>query len=562
MVLAYKSEKIKPVKAADRWFLLLAVLIGLGVALWTVLPILFADNIVQDDFRQSFFWVWSFWDPELFQQSYLKEIYYSHLFRTPLVYLIYKLGPLLTDNLIFYNKILSIIIGTFSSLFAFLFFKATVKNNYLSLLYTLIMSFVFWSTDHVSNACTRAYLWIALYAYMYFKTLGKSFLASLLTFIMLFTSPFAFLLCLGMEFWTLILGKAKELKRQIYCLLVSIFSVAFLYFVVFKNIKTQGKGEAFSLAELKQLPEFNLGGRHPIFDTAHGSRWFSSPHWGLPLGNLDQGDFGILAASALFVIIYLLLNKNKIIPILKSPGMILFYSSLSLYIAAQISFPLLYLPNRYIVVPWLLLSVLVVFLLLNEFKNFLHVKFPDRESALNIAVFLLMLLALYLMQPMYKPGYISMSESLKAEIEQSPKNALIAGHPNDEAISAIPMICRREVFADRERSTAYSKETLEEIRRRTKVSLGMFYAVSREDVLNLAKENGITHILINPKFYAEAYLKNPWYYKPYLKYLRDLVNKNKSQGFFFEKYFQTDSGNYLLIPIGNLASIPLTTRRS
>ena len=53
----------------------LAALIGLLVAIQVVGPLLLNDNVVQDDFRQSMFWVWRFWDPSLFPNDFIANVF-------------------------------------------------------------------------------------------------------------------------------------------------------------------------------------------------------------------------------------------------------------------------------------------------------------------------------------------------------------------------------------------------------------------------------------------------------------------------------------------------------
>ena len=549
---------MKTLQSNNFSFSLLAIFIGLVIALINISPILFKDNVVQDDFRQSFFWVWQFWDPTLLKKSFLVDIYQSHITRTPLVNLIYHLGPYITDSLVFYSKLLAVLISVLSSLFAYLYFHQLTKNKYLSLLFTAAMSFIFWFTDHVPNACTRCYLWVGLYSYLYFREANKKYLASLTCFIMLLMSPFTFLLCITMEFLHLIKDVdfnniSKSLKENILSLLgflINFFSAAFLYLVLFKDIKTMAKGKVFSLEEMKKLPELNPGGRHPIFDgNLLNGNWFKSNHWGLPLGGLDSDVLIVFSILFLSLVIYFFFNKNKITLVLRSNAMLLFYSSIFLYILAQITFPALYMPNRYIIIPWLLLVLLLPFLYFNELICFLKKKHFSHIKLTYFLFLIFTLTILYIAKPLCEPGFVEMNPEIKKTIEVLPKDSVIAAHPDLHDINMVDVIAKRAAFIDRERSVAYSKDILDEIRRRTVEAFKIVYAPTKGELINLMEANGITHILVHKKFYKEKYLANPMYLEPYNKVLKEIISKNRSKEFYLESILKNKGTNYFVISL-------------
>ena len=543
-------------------YALLSLVIGLGISLFNVLPVLFQDNIVQDDFNQSYFWVWKLWDPTLFENYFLVDIYQSHLVRTPIVNFIFHLGPYLTDNLIFFNKILAILIGTFSTLFAFLYFHQVTKNKVLSIMYTLLMACIFWYTDHVSNACTRCYLWMGLFAYMYYREAGKKYIASLVCFIMLLMSPFVFLLCLGMEFLFFLFSLdykniSVSIRKNIgslSALLFNTFSVALIYLVIFKDVKTMGKGTIFTLEEMKALPELNHGGRHPIFGASlMDGTWFTNLHWGLPVGKF--GLYHVLILAMLFVLASMFLYfkrhklKETLVSVFTSSAGVLFLTSILLYTAAQITFPLLYMPNRYIAVPWLLLSILIPFFLVYVLVDYLRERRKHLMSLSYIAFALVCVCSLYVTRNLHDPAFMKMSNEIKAYVERLPKDAVIAGHPSLDDLSLIPMVTKRMSFVDKERSIAYSKDILDEIRRRTITSFTMIFATSKSELVNLMESNGVTHILVNRWFYKKKYRNNPKYYKPYNKTIRSIISTNKEKGFYLKQLMKEKGLRYTVFSL-------------
>ena len=537
---------------------ILAALIGFFVSIFSLGPILFQDNVVQDDFRQSYFWVWQYWDPELLKNDFFINMYQSHLIRTPLLNLIFRLAPHFVSSPVLFSKIMSIFVGTISTLFAYLFFNAFSKNRTLAFMFAFFMSFVFWSTDHVPNGCTRSFLWAGLYAYLYFRELKKYYLASLVNSFLLFISPFTFLLCLVMEFCNLLLRisykalilSLKEKAKNIVLFLINVSSVSFLYFVVFKDIKTQAVGKMFTRSEMMSLPEFNVHGRHEIFGVIKGeTSWFNSKHWGLPVGNLPE-IYYILGVIVILMVLILLLYgyRKELSRIFQSEPIMLLYSSLTLYFSAQLIFPHLFMPNRYLVVPSLLLVSFLPFLIVNELIN-------KKKTNLKITYFffaIILVIAVFLIKQIKTTIFVAMTPEIKSIIEKTPKDSIVAAHPELKDISMVPLIAKRAVLVDSERSIAYSMPELEEIRRRIKASFKIIYSTDKNELIKLMNDNGVTHLLVHMKYYMPEYLNTAWYYRPYNKFLRTLIKDTRNKGYYLESVLRKNNTDYMVVSIEDI----------
>lgn len=529
---------------------ILFALIGFLVSWFNIGAILFQDNVVQDDFRQSYFWVWQYWDPELFKNSFFVSMYQSHLIRTPLLNSLFHLAPSFVNSPILFSKTMAIFVGTISTLFAYLFFNAFSKNKILSFMFAFFMSFVFWSTDHVPNGCTRSFLWAGLYAYLYFRELKKYHLASLVNLFLLFVSPFTFLLCLVMEFYNIVLRGNYKIKNTM-MFFINVASVALLYLVVFKDIKTQAVGKVFTRHEMESLPEFNIHGRHEIFGAVKGeSSWFNSKHWGLPIGNFPEIYF-IVAVVLILLIIGLLLYiyRTKILNIFYSNPIILLYSSLTLYFLAQLTFPLLFMPNRYLVVPLLLLVSFLPFLVVNELiKN----KTKNHTRMIYLITIFILIIVIFLIKQIKTTIFVTMTPEIKSIIEKTPKDSVIAAHPGLKDISLVPVIAKRAVLVDSERSIAYSMPELEEIRRRVKVAFKIVYTTNKNELIKLMQNNNVTHLLVHMKYYEPEYLNHPWYYRPYNKFLRSLLKDTKDKGYYLENILKKNNADYMVVSLRDI----------
>jgi len=559
------------------WFIL-AVIISSFIHYQVLGPILFDDNVVQDDFRQSFFWLWQYSDPGLLQKSFYKEMYISNTVRTPIFQLLFMIYPFFTQNLIYYSKLITLITAIISSISAFLFFRKLSGESYLGFIFASFISVVFWSTDHISAVGQRAFLYFGLFLFMYLNLIGKKYFASLFNLMLLFLSPIAFLICFTMQVIDLFFQNFQTLRypirffrdiiksKDFFFILINAVTVIYTYLVLFKDLPTQGVGKQFTLAEMKLTPEFNPGGRHPIFGSSiwDGS-WWTNEHWGLGIGYLKISE--ILIGAFVLVVFFAVtefLSKKSILKsnigeFIHSEPFKLFLASISLFIASQILFPLLYMPSRFIALPSLILSSILIILLLNYYtSSILKNIFASNKNQKIIYFSKIVLLIIFVFyfwnnyKNFYHPRYVSINPQVKHAIELTPKDSVIAGHPLLPDLNSVEILCKRAVFADYERSMAYTQKTLNEIRMRNIVSLEMVYAKNKQEFLRLAKANGITHFLAHYYFYTPQYLANPVYMKPYDEIIRELCKINENEKFYIQGLLENKQSQYELIDINEL----------
>ena len=581
-------------KKPQIYYVILASIIALVIS-WQVLGhIINNDLVVQDDFRQSMFWTWGLWDPELFKNDFFAPMYESHTYRVPVLFLIYKLASLMTPSLIYFSKFLVLVLVIVTGVFGFLFFQALLNRyesftkslgqfkilgsninliDIWSLCFSTILITTTWCTDHLSAAHSRSFVWLGILGYMYFKLINKHITAGLLCLISIFISPHAFLICFAMEFFDGIIKyryKFIDFKRKEFLLWIfNGIAVAFTYLVVFKGIKTQGVGVPFTVAEMKSLPEFNPGGRHPIFGSSvwDGS-WWQNEHWGLGIGYLPISSIIKYAfIVGLFYLFFVLVGKhsktiknnknifyNEFSAIFSSTPATLLYAAISLYIASQQLFPVLYLPSRYLAVPSLLLSLITLALVTGIWLWQLTQELPKSFANTGLALTLVIATAYYwnITHMFYHARYVSINPEVNEVLSQTPKNSLIAAHPLLPDINTASITSKRKVFIDYERSMAYTHESLTEIRRRNEVALRMTYAKSKDEFIKLARANGITHFLALYSLYQKSYTDNPNYMEPYNTLSRELVKLDPGEFFFLERLMVQNNTSYMVIDIEKL----------
>ncbi len=556
----------------SNWILaLVSAFIAYLIAMSVVGPVLTNDCVVQDDFNQSFFWFWKFWDPSLLPDGFFQKIYMSNSVRTPLFLLIFKFAPLFTDNFIYFSKLLVIIIAAISGLFAYLFFEKLSNHKIAALGFATALSTVFWTTDHLSAACPRSFIWLGLLAYMYFKLSSKHITAAVTCFILLLLSPNTFLIVLTMEFIYAFLRdgmsffslKFNPAKPEFYSLVFNGLATIILYKLLFRDIQTQGFGKPFTVAEMQSLPEFNPGGRHPIFGSnIWDGSWWTNEHWGLGIGWLKISQIipSVATAAAICFLVLALLNRSRIVDFLKQvfcslPAQ-LFYASILLYILSQLTFPMLYMPSRYIGIPWLLVSVILVFLIpLALLQVSVERMILSKKLCYSISSVLILFVAFSFWnsaKQMYMPNWKVMNSQVKAFIEKLPKDSVIVAHPMLADVNSCDIIAKRNAFIDYERSMSYCHESQAEIRRRNLVALAIIYAPDKATLLKLMKDNGVTHILVQNYFYSNEYFASS---RKYIEPYNAFISGFKGKPIYLAKVLDARKASYVILSREQLEAI-------
>lgn len=545
----------------------LAALIGFLVAIQVVGPLLFNENVVQDDFRQSMFWVWRFWDPSLFPDDFIANVYSGSFDRLPLLWMIYAIAPFLTKSLIFYTKFAAIILAALTSVFGFLFFDKLSSNKILSLAFTAAFATMLWCTDHLSVVHARSFVWIFIFAVSYFKLSGKDQFASITTLSSLFISPIAFLICFAIEGFDLLLNYRKELfdlqSSKLRWLLINATMVILIHKVIPWNNPNLpfADSEIYTVAELKLLPEFLPGGRHPIFGSSlwDGS-WWNNEHWGLGIGFLPISNIIFWALGLIFMVLFLYRARYKVTELLTSIPACLLYASLALYIAAQVLFPLLYMPSRFLGIPLLIIALVIIFLtaevLLQDLVNTFAGKALTESAKASFLSILIIVATIgfwfYFTRPQRQyTRYVTMNDQTAKIYKKLPQDALIAAHPLLPDINMASVIAKRSVFMSYEHTTSsFNKQVLAEVRRRNIESFKMLYAQSADELKELMDENKVTHIVAHIGFYSPQYLSNPKYIEPYNSSLKELLQGKKD--FYLLELLKKTNASYSIITRGGL----------
>lgn len=553
------------------FFLVLTAITSLLIAFYVLGDDLSNQYVIQDDFRQTNFWFWNFWDNSLFTNDLFTNNFKGAFNLAPLYLGIFKLAPLITDNLISFSKYYAVVLAVLTAIAAYAFYSEETKGNYFqAAIFASFMAFIVWTTDHLSAAHVRSSIWLIIFLYLFFKLRKLDSWAGLLCGIALFFNPSAFLLVYLAEFVPLFMDLKFKIKeyftkytKTVSFLIINAAITLIYHFVIRGGVSYTGEGQRLTVAEMKSMAEFNPGGRHPVFgaDLWHdfGASWWMSEHWGIGIGYLMISKILIVAfvLAIAYLIVKLFIKKSLNKNIFSNPVAVLFYSAVILNVLAQITFPTLYMPSRYLGVPMLLIACFLIFKISTDLFCFFATELNEMKIkvnkmiVINLLLVILAVLLFFAFKKAVHPRFVSVNPAMARLVSALPKSSMVAGFPLLPDINSLSIFSKRNIFIDYERSMSYTKSTLDEIRRRNLVAIQMTFAQTKEEFLNLANANGITHFLALNDLYSPQYLNSARYIEPYNKYLKRKIYDAKGN-FFLKQYLDQRKQRYSLIDVAKL----------
>ena len=463
------------------------------------------------------------------------------------------------------------IIAVLTSIAAYLFYSEESKGNYIeSSIFASLIAFIVWTTDHLSAAHVRSSIWLILFLYLFLKLRKSDSGAGLLCGISLFFNPCAFLLIYLAEFVPLFIDLKFNIKQYFvkykttvgFLILNALITLTY-HFIIRGGVSYTGEGQSLTVTEMKSMAEFNPGGRHPVFGANlldnFGSSWWMSEHWGIGIGYLMISKLLLLALVLIlgYLFIRLFIKKNFNLEILTSSAAVLFYSALILNILAQLTFPILYMPSRYLAIPLLLLASFLIFKICSQIFEYFAIELNsmkikvNNDFVKNLFLCALVILLIFVFRKAIHPRFVNVNPAMAKLVSALPKTSLIAGFPLLPDVNSLSIFSKRNIFIDYERSLSYTKSTLNEIRKRNFVAIQMTFSQTKEEFVQLAQANGITHFIALKDLYNTQYLRSAHYLNPYNKYLKQKIYDSKGK-FFLKDYLEAGKLRYALVDIDKL----------
>ena len=282
--------------------------------------------------------------------------------------------------------------------------------------------------------------------------------------------------------------------------------------VVAMNLQfsADGYGPLVSAQEMVNRPEFYAHGRYQILPEA-SLLWelirpweFISPfrEWGLIAGILGCVSLAILLAAGLRRLDWSAWRQRL------KPAYYLGLASLALYFLARLFLLKLFVPDRYLIYTLNLFYCLVLAL---GVQRALRVSRWPRSVAI-LALVMAASLGAWRLQGIGLKDY-SDYRTVYTALAETPKDALIAGHPN--LMDTIPTFAQRRAFATYKLAHPWSRGLWIKVEPRLHDLFNAYYAADPQEVVAFCRKYGIAFLIVDDRHYTPAFLKGGFFLFPY-----------------------------------------------
>jgi hypothetical protein len=282
------------------------------------------------------------------------------------------------------------------------------------------------------------------------------------------------------------------------------------------QFNADGYGPLVWAREMVNRPEFYSHGRYRILPEASllwelVSPWEFIPpfrEWGVVAGGLVCLALLALAASGLRRLDWRSLRQRL------KPVWYLGLSSLVLYFLARLFLLQLFVPDRYLMYT---LNLFYCLFLALGLQAVLRVeRWPRHLAVLGLVA--AAALGAWRLEGVGLKDY-SAYRALYSALASTPKDALIAGHPN--LMDTIPTFARRRAFATYELAHPWSRGYWAKLNPRLHDLFQAYYAADPQTVVDFCRKYGIAFLIVDDRHFSPEFLQGgdflfP-YEKPYIK---------------------------------------------
>jgi hypothetical protein len=502
------QERPEHISWAD---LTLAALASAAIFIYAHFQALTNPYVINDDVRQQLFWMQRWQDPELFRGDLLAD-YASHYVSWG-VNGLYWLASWIVGPITF-SKVLPGLLFVLLGCGLFCLGETLGRRRRMGWLTVGVFWLMPFFLGNMSGGLARAFAapLLALFwlCWLHQRPWG---MAVVLLLQALFI-PYVFMLAtaaviLAWAAGRVGLGDPPPFPVTPAHLVIIIFGTM-LVFLMNQQFNAAGYGPLVSAAEMAHRPEFTAQGRFAILPQPPLlleliRPWeFIAPfrETGLVAGGLAcAGLVGLAAYGGVR------LDWRSLKPRLQ-PVWCLILASLALFILARVFLFKLFVPDRYLI--YNLNLCYAVFLALC-WGTALRV---ERWPRVLVVAALVMMAALGGLRLKNLEIYdYSAYRPLYAALAQTPKDALIAGHPY--LMDTVPTFARRRAFATFELAQPWSRGYWQQIKPRLEESFAAYYAQDPEEVMAFCRRHGISFLVVDDRHFTPAFLAGGWGFHPF-----------------------------------------------
>jgi hypothetical protein len=537
MLIHQKAALSTPIKtlrkaAAANLFRATTVLcVTLAVILW-VGPRLIRQDLFSDDAEQHLFWMYRFFDPQLFPNDFRVE-FYSSSSVAPWGYqaLYYMLGQVL--DLQVAGELMAAVLLVWS---AFLVYKIAGANSddaelrgLLAVLAMIVLLPVLDLEVLPRMALQRTFafpitllcLW-AMVARRYVYV-GVSWILAALFY------PVT-LVVLGVSgAGVLLLEVIRERKLPRAAILNALLGVASLGIAAFNGGPPPGFGPSVTAEQARTMPEFLQNGREAIF----GDDLFHSLFLD---GRMGLGVAPWLLACVVVAMLFLAWRRQRI----PMPVWVLFFVSLVVWFTSRQVVFSLYLPNRharwgvaclaifaFAAAAYAILKIVAHRTAAAGLRSKHYNESPPRTLDYIIALMAPLMVVAALSPVAHRVFRAPISTDMEAAyrfLSTLPKDTLIAAHP--DIASAIPFRSKRSVLVSTKTSVPFMAGYYARVKPRLEASLRAAYATSAEEMDASLSPYGVDVMLTNRLVWNKK-----TYYAPFDGLVKQLRERGDRLGY-------------------------------
>jgi hypothetical protein len=468
--------------------------------------------IINDDVRQQIYWMQQWQDPALFPGDFLTG--YARHYVTWGVKGLYWLASWWVSPLVF-SKLLP---GFLFVFLAFCLFKIGTRLADHCLGWAMVACFWLmpFFLDNLAGGLARsfaapllAFFWLGWQARRPWVMGGALLLQALfIPYIFMVAAPAALLA------WLLArLGRDDPPPfpaRATHFVLLGLGAV--LVGAMNLQFSAEGYGPLVRAREMVNHPEFYAHGRYPILPEASLLWEFISPwefippfqEWGRVAGGLTCAGLLALLAAGFWRLDWANWRQRL------KPAAYLGVSSLVLYFLARLFLLQLFVPDRYLMYT---LNLFFCLFLALGLKTALRVPRWPRHLAILVLVAAAALGA-WRLHGVGLRDY-SAYKSVCAALAATPKDTLIAGHPN--LMDTIPTFAQRRAFATYELAHPWSRGYWAELKPRLVDLFKAYYAADPQEVVAFCRKYGIAWLIVDDRHFTPAFLKGGYFVFPFDK---------------------------------------------
>ncbi len=471
------------------------------------------EYIVQDDTRQHVVWLQRFIDADLFPHDLIAD-YFSGL--APIGFkFTYLFAAKLGCEPILLAKLLPPVLAIITTIYLYLFTLQIFPIPWAGFISSLLINQLIWLNDDLVSATPRAFIYPLFAAFLYYLSLDSLIPCLIIMLLQGLFYPHILLIEMVILSLRLISLQSNIIsftnKKKYYLWWIAGFIVTAIALYPMSQ-KPPELATTVTALQMRQMPEFNLGGRSPFFAVGWLKYWFAgSSGLTLPL-------FPTLVWSGL-TLPWLLNKKLPITKLVTKKISILtqvIIASLLMFILAHIFLPKLHLPSRYTyhTIQFVLAIstgiVLTIWLDIGQrwLKNKQQFNLLEKTKIALITLFALTTIIFpaipYVSINWFQDWRVGTATEIYQYLAQQPKDILVASLSTE--VNNIPAFSQRSILVGDEFALAYHPAYYNQIKQRTIDLLQAQYSPELKVLQSFIRQYNVDYLLLDHNAFTAQYL--------------------------------------------------------